>query len=273
MLKRARDGYFALGLIIGLLAATIFLVSIAHLEPSGSEKAQAEESQSSGEAAEQKYGKSYWRWSGLVSTEDTLAQWVMSLLSIVAVALSAVAVWFVGKTLIATQKMARDTREIGEAQVRAYLTFDVEKVEIAQKSNRDGTNLSVKFIGKVWNHGNSPAFDYRFHFTIDKANVDEVIEAQHDGSDMQHATDPVMSYVPPRGHVRQTLSRVFKIDWPQFAEHGYRIRMSYVIEYTDVFWKTIKTVLVSGTVMEHPKGSGNLIFTPDSLRPAAADRQ
>ncbi|MGC9369003.1 MAG: hypothetical protein ACP5DX_05610 [Paracoccaceae bacterium] len=163
MLKRARDGYFALGLIIGLLAATIFLVSIAHLEPSGSEQAQAEESQSGGEAAEQKYGKSYLRWSGLVSTEDTLAQWIMAFLSIVAVALSATAVWFVWKTLLATQKMADDTREIGEAQVRAYVRIIGGYVRL-EPGDPVMTDKSIRPIIKiaVKNYGQSPAQWFRW---------------------------------------------------------------------------------------------------------------
>jgi hypothetical protein len=57
-----------------------------------------------------------------VSPSDTLAQWIMAVFSVIVVIL----VW---KTFFATQDMARDTREIGGAQVRAYpmeVTFQSE---------------------------------------------------------------------------------------------------------------------------------------------------
>lgn len=60
----------------------------------------------------------WWVWEKkLVTSSDTLANWIMALFTIFTVIL----VW---RTLVATQKMVRDTARIGEAQSRAYVHAD-----------------------------------------------------------------------------------------------------------------------------------------------------
>lgn len=68
------------------------------------------------------------RLSPYVSTSDTLAQWIMAGLSIVATGASIWAVYLLYKTLIETREAVdaadaavAETRRIGEAQVRAYV--------------------------------------------------------------------------------------------------------------------------------------------------------
>lgn len=62
-------------------------------------------------------------------------------------------VYLIWATLRATQVMARDTREIGEAQVRAYLSID--KVEVSARPKRGIVFWDV--VVTVRNSGQSPA--------------------------------------------------------------------------------------------------------------------
>ena len=83
----------------------------------------------------------------LVRTEDTLANWLVAFFSIVA----AVLLW---RTLHATQEMAKHTRRIGEAQVRAYLT--VEDASVTPEISGAGI-VFWHLMFTVRNSGQSPA--------------------------------------------------------------------------------------------------------------------
>jgi len=96
-----------------------------------------------------------------LTAQEDMDDWSFWLLwvSVSSVAVSTLAVILVWRTLdvtretlIATQDMARDTREIGEAQTRPYLGFDVEAGDV-----RAGKPLM--FHVKITNHGSSPAFE------------------------------------------------------------------------------------------------------------------
>lgn len=82
----------------------------------------------------------------LVSLEDTLAQWLMAVFSLFALMVSAVTVYWVRETLIATRQMAEDTRLIGEAQVRSYIYANKAEIDVLTNT------IAVLFR----NFGNSP---------------------------------------------------------------------------------------------------------------------
>lgn len=95
----------------------------------------------------------------LVAQSD-MALWALIMLSVTALMaiITALGVWFVWRTLLATQKMAEDariataiTREIGEAQVRAYIS--ISRVSIAIDETAPHPKLQVV----VKNAGQSPA--------------------------------------------------------------------------------------------------------------------
>lgn len=82
----------------------------------------------------------WWQHDGaLITTKDTLANWLVAIFSFIA----ALFLWL---TLRATQDMAKDTREVGEAQVRAYVYANVAEIDLAKNT------LDVIFR----NFGNSP---------------------------------------------------------------------------------------------------------------------
>ncbi|MEJ6398589.1 hypothetical protein [Yoonia sp. 208BN28-4] len=148
MSKGYRDGAFALGIVVGCgIAFNLFLWLDYRAKYKGDQPANGNGDTSSSEIG------NYWdRLIGtFVSPSDTLAQWIMAAFTIAVVVL----VW---RTLIATQNIATDTRKIGEAQVRAYMTYD--DIEIIWENKINGPpepNFAV-----VWrNTGNSPARNVR----------------------------------------------------------------------------------------------------------------
>lgn len=116
-----KNGAFSLGAVVGAGLALNLFAWVSYYSKQKADKApQASSDQDSDKVV------SYW--DGLVGTfispSDTLAQWIMAVFTIAVVFL----VW---RTLIATQEMVRDTRDIGQKQTRAYLhckTVTVQRV-------------------------------------------------------------------------------------------------------------------------------------------------
>lgn len=144
-----RNGAFALGLVTGL-GLTLNLVLWLDLR---SQKPRDQSANADGNEAASQVGH-WWGWliETFVNPYDTLAQWIMTIFTIVAVIL----VWL---TYSVTRRMAedsravvRDTREIGEKQVRAYVSIQSIQGERIPKTN--GTRIVVV----LKNTGASPAF-------------------------------------------------------------------------------------------------------------------
>ncbi len=88
----------------------------------------------------------WWKHDGaIVTTKDTLANWLVAIFSFIA----ALFLWL---TLRATQDMAKDTRRIGESQVRAYLDVKLAQVQAGQI----GKSFWI-FRVSLSNTGQSPA--------------------------------------------------------------------------------------------------------------------
>lgn len=95
-------------------------------------------------------------WNIHTSPEDTYAQWVMALFSMFATGISVWAVVLLRNTLVTTREAVRAaddavmvTREMGKAQVRAYLSA------VGGEFSLDGTWFWLKV--RVRNDGQSPA--------------------------------------------------------------------------------------------------------------------
>jgi hypothetical protein len=122
----------AFGLVASLVLVTVVSVSLSEGPPA------------------------WWRHSGtIINSEDTLAQWLMMVWSLLAVIVSALAVYWVKKTFDVTQRMSLDTREIGEAQASAYASIGEAKVTLISSS------LQLSVYAEVKNSGASPALDVR----------------------------------------------------------------------------------------------------------------
>lgn len=91
-----------------------------------------------------------------LNAQEWMAHWALWMFVVTSVMafITAIGVWFVWRTLLATQQMARETREIGEAQVCAYLTFGGVSVTLIPGKRK---LHKLTFSVAVKNSGHSPA--------------------------------------------------------------------------------------------------------------------
>lgn len=195
---------FAFGIVAGFVIAVLFLLVRSGELPN------------------------WWHHDGvLITSKDTLAQWTMTLFTVIAAAL----LW---RTLLATQEMAKDARRIGESQVRAYLEFkSASIVENPEKPGVLRVALVLRNFGAsparrvhrqwVQYHGEeaSPAEAHKHfsdpmpmpemapgqetttHFQIDENVISEIREAQEKGVKMQYRCCGVIIYADIFGYQRK----------------------------------------------------------------------
>jgi hypothetical protein len=176
-----RNG-FAVGLTLGLCLALLVYLFF------GSGTKIPEEGQIS--------GGFLWNWTGpLVSSADTLAQWIMTAFTIVAVLL----VW---STLISTQDMLRETKRLGEAQAQAYVhaekafffwggeTHARPRVEIwvRNSGSTPAKWYEIRVKELVWSHSAPPDRDTLFGQVILPEAFDGPWNAIPPGSEGNKAT-------------------------------------------------------------------------------------
>ena len=180
-----------------------------------------------------------------LKAQQDMAYWAMilTIISAVGIGISAVAVWVVILSLRQTRTAISDTREIGEAQVRAYLSFVMEKIDgdiTIGFDNPEG--VSVEF--NIVNSGLSPARNVRYLAAI---SIREHPIAHN--NDLVCAAD---GQILPNGNLHQgqewgcnaTGTELF--DKKDVAEafspnSKTRIHIFGIIEYTDVFNELRKT--------------------------------
>lgn len=201
----------------------------------------------------------WWRWTGdLVSSSDTLAQWIMAIFTIAVVLL----VW---RTLIATQEMVRDTRDIGQKQARAYLSLEFVGTEIVPVETDDGMKMRVTFQCNLVNNGSTPAFLPQVLYDISSrpVGVERIMSADGVGF---HDAGAVGQVIPAGGSVNHTIKHTFAIDVEAHKAKRNFYCISYIIKYRDVFNESIVTPLVSGHVVGHPTEPESLIIVFNRFR-------
>lgn len=146
-----RNG-LAIGLVIGSAAAIIFMLVLDAYSPSINLGSGGDSDCQGGENRCQDFqnGRPDWGYwfRRIFALEDTLAQWIM-------MAFTIAAAWLLFSTLKATQRMADDSRRIGEAQTRAYMF--VSQIEIGQFDEDKPGRISA--IVHIKNCGVTPAYD------------------------------------------------------------------------------------------------------------------
>ena len=87
-----------------------------------------------------------------LTAQQEMARWSLYMLitSALTITITAIGVYYVRDTLLVTRTAMLDTRQIGEAQVRAYLGFEVISGDVA-------AGKQLKFQVRITNHGQSPA--------------------------------------------------------------------------------------------------------------------
>ena len=183
--------------------------------------------------------------------EDTIAQWFMMFFA-------AGAFYILIHTLKATQAMATDARDVGKAQVRAYLSLKIGDVIIDNSIAPKKTRVTVEVT--IVNSGNSTAHNVRVAYYITYVQKDEVTQIIGDVDSIGHVGNPIPVVPPQSSGQKASLSRTMT------KLKDRTIRFIYMIEYQDVFGDKISTQIFSGTLVEYPKGTGVFVFVNDIIR-------
>jgi len=186
MPKRHWGNGFASGLIVGIGLAILAGIYFSPIEYASQSVGQVGYTQGNADSTkEQDHGESegiWWRWNGpLISSSDTLAQWIVAALTFGAIIVTGVGVYYVRRTLIQadeTNKAAVSAavaannanaiaEKMGQAQVRAYLTIDKIEVIPEPRAGRMFWNLEIF----VYNSGQSPAKNIEARGTTNDQNT------------------------------------------------------------------------------------------------------
>lgn len=242
MPKRDRFTYAALGFVAGLFLALLFLAwSVPDFRYPLNQQVSSETTgrNNAHEESEEPGQKPAWRYwtERFIVLEDTPAQWLMAVFSIVATVASIYAVLLLRDTLTETRAAVRaaddavaETRRIGEAQVRAYLACTGAKYRIVNQ-------LCVVTVA-IRNSGQSPAKQATISGRLIAYNMDSV------GNDDQFLRGPYrlteMFAIPAAGEEDDTLllQVPFAPDIRDELATGTRLIMvECTMVWTDVFNK------------------------------------
>lgn len=190
------------------------------------------------------------------SYEDNLAQWLMAVFAIGAFFVSILAVVYLRRTLT-------ETRRIGQAQVRAYLAFEIAEYRIRWiDPPENGRNVKIQFVGKIRNSGPSPAFAVSIAYNITAPELGSGVVVEQ--SDLFEKGINTLT-IPAGGDHSSMMAKNISIDRTKYELGMIRIRLSYIIKYVDVFDEDISTPLCSGTMGKHPNKDDQWVFIPDTF--------
>lgn len=137
-----------------------------------------------------------------LNAQESMAKWagVMAWLTGLTALLTAAALVFIWRTLYYTKEMlkeaeittaaavktVKDTREIGQAQVRAYLVPDVVLEEPPRNERGRAATTEYKIVPQLFNCGQSPVLALQFITTVEDLNEYTPLEHNFVGSSGLH---------------------------------------------------------------------------------------
>lgn len=244
MFKRDWFNGFAFGLISGFLLTPALIFAAILFGVSPDEFGQSDRQSDSGEQGRPQDAR-WWLIRSVVYMDDTAAQWIMTFATIFAA-------YLLLRTLWATQKMANDTREIGEAQVRAYVSFHPDEIDFQVPHgfetgifDRDYP-MRVTISGKLTNSGNSPAIYPQVTFAIFPVRKNE--NSDSSGALGHFENKPTAQTIPAGVGIKQTLSNKFQVDWSLLMSGETVVRCIVAVRYRDVFNDNARMPEISGTI-------------------------
>ena len=242
MFKGYRDGKLAIGLIAGIGLTTLFFAWLnGWIEPP-SEPTSESYSPTDHSTNDYEGWPYWWHWAQrLVSYEDTVAQWIMMLFTIIA----AVILYFTLKRVDETNRLALEANETlrrsFEIEARAYV--DVQKCRFYQESPERG-----KLVFEIANKGNTPAMSMRFYchgyWTKDPVHAAPKLEFSGDRSTAVIAKDGVFT-------VEKEISPPCGAE--TFSEVNQGFALAILVTYRDVFKKKRRTLYSGYLTKSHIK--------------------
>jgi len=210
-----------------------------------------------------------------LNAQEAMADWAkwMFFATLATVGLTFVALVYIRRTLLETKEAVRAadetvvaTREIGQAQVRAYLSFDVEEVEFRapvlapDDASSPRPNIVVSLQCRIANSGQSPASEVSMIFDIGEIVPGNGIKID-DAKDFHHQKPIAFSIQAGGNFPRQTVSRTFTADLDALNATEKMVFFAIILQWTDVFGKTIRSDPTFGTIeFEADSDGGRRIF-------------
>lgn len=219
---------------LGMILAAIVMVSIIGLlhRLSGGAPLQA-----SFDMAARGPIEGYW-WPEF-SVRDTYAQWAMTLLALAATAISLFGVVLVRSTFIETRRTAEaaiasnaTALRLGEAQVRAYVSWDSASTKTAH-SSETGDLQAFVLAPIIRNTGQSPA-NLRILYvdlpSFEPGSAMPKVTIDRAAAEVEHELGSGNTFAMQDRHIDITLARDVYLGNRRCLLVGYG-------EYRDVFWK------------------------------------
>lgn len=187
------------------------------------------------------------------------AKWLLAL-SVFTSAVTAFGVWFVKITLDETRRAVASadaavgvTREIGQAQVRAYVSFEAKSVTVRKPDldpsaalSHDAPNLVIEINGTLVNSGQSPAYRVNAFFDVQEVSPGEVRKL-HGTEGLQDNGIAAVS-IAAGGDTNQQFRRIWKTDIDRVMRGEVLIWFAVFVEYDDVFLGRRYTPHISGHI-------------------------
>ena len=170
---------------------------------------------------------------------------------------------FLFGTLKATRKMAKDTRELGEAQVRGYIKFDILNVTIEPIKNAEGGNIFFKVVLKLINVGQTPVSSIVLLYDImDCGHGEQLTYSLTESGERLPSTH---SFLAVGGQSITTLTRIWQVNDPLDIVNakGRLVRLIFSAQYIDAFGVECGTHTTSGTFKIE---GDDIAFIPDSAQ-------
>jgi hypothetical protein len=176
-----------------------------------------------------------------LSREERIAEWLMVVFTIFA--------FFI---LLSTLKT---TREVGNAQVSAYLSLNVNEVRM----EREGSDVLISIDARIENSGNSPAYAVRVGYNITQPLQGDMMELIYDIDKIGFVGVP-HPMIPQKSKFHgTTLKRKMK-----YVPNS-QVRFAYMIEFKNVFGELKTTPVFSGLLLEYPADSGRFVLAADNI--------
>lgn len=223
MSRGFRNGDFAVGLVVGICGTLIFILFGEQIYELVNCISQTQCDKHTTPDEHQKE-PNWWYWTRrIVAAEDTLAQWVMALFSIAAVAL----IW---RTLAQTNKTNEFAVKTSQAAIAANkIMMDAQRPwlvlerELGCEFSFDGKSSILKWNNKILNWGPAPAFSVR--------TQSKVISC--DTFKYGNQLDTFIETAIERAENVQTLVSIFPNENPEFNQNTNRTRLE---EMKDAFF-------------------------------------
>ena len=252
MHERNRYFYIAFGLVLGVGLALLFLFwSVPEFsDPYGYINERADEYQSHQDTRRKKSDNEpewgYWT-RRLFAAEDTLAQWIMAFFTVVIAGLTGVALCYIKKTADVTNRTLEEasktaeaaketvvvTREMGQAQTRAYLSIKSAKFTIQKDA--------ILYRVKIENSGQTPAYDVQIDgeciVNTGKENPDGSVHIKSQTVPLEGGSAPVIGgKSTEKGVVGGIAKDTSKISY--IVQHADKSSAILNVSWRDVFDRT-----------------------------------